>query len=123
MNEDPTWLVLKPDLTISDHEIGMTGTLNVESRDDTRVLSSYLLTLELTTGTYFDWLLMPKTVDMDAQGDPGAAAAREAISAAVATALIRPLVLLPYEDTLFLSAELDESAWQSVVEAARQTIR
>ena len=123
MNEDPTWLVLKPDLTISDHEIGMTGTLNVESRDDTRVLSSYLLTLDMTTGTYFDWLLMPKTVDMDAQGDSGAAAAREAISTAVATALIRPLVLLPYEDTLFLSADLDESAWQTVVEAARQTIR
>ena len=64
---------------------------------------------------------MPNTVDMDALNVSGQSdMAREEITAAVATTLVRPLVLLPYEDTLFLSDGLDAATWAKVVDAARQ---
>ena len=39
------------------------------------------------------------------------------------TDLIRPLVLLPKDDTLYLSADMDEATWQKVVDTAQAALK
>ena len=119
--EDELTLMLTPDLVFAADEAHVHGTLGVERRAEKRVLSGIVFTLDMKQGSYFEWLLMPNTVDMDALNVSGQSdMAREEITAAVATTLVRPLVLLPYEDTLFLSDGLDAATWAKVVDAARQ---
>ena len=119
--EDELTLILTPDLVFAAEDVHVYGTIGMERRAEKRVLSSVTLTVDMTQGSYFDWLLMPHTIDMDSLNQNGQAAmTHEEITGAAATALIRPLVLLPYEDTLYLSDGLDEAAWAKIVNAARQ---
>ena len=121
---DTAWLIIEPDVTFADDDLRMTGTAAVETRMEKRTEDRWLLTLDMTYGSYFEWLLQNRTVDMDAlEANGQLATAREEITSAVAQALIRPLVLLPYEDTLYLSDGLDEAVWQSIVDSARKALQ
>ena len=121
---DEAWLIVEPDLVFADDDLRMTGTAAVETRTKKRTENRWLFTLDMTYGSYFEWLLHDSTVDMDALEASGKlATAREEITAAAAQALIRPLVLLPYEDTLYLSDGLDEAVWQSIVDSAREALK
>ena len=118
---DTQWLILEPELVFAADDLHMTGTMAVETRTEKRTENRYLLSMEMTFGSYFEWLLHENMVDMDAIA--AETSVRDEFTAAIAQALIRPLVLLPYEDTLYLSDGLEPDVWQSIVEKAREAIQ
>lgn len=120
-DEDTDWTIIRPALTFANDRIGAAGTVQLETRVNKRVTAQVDVTVDLREGDYFEWLLMERSVDMDAlMANGGYEIAVDEIGAAAATALIRQLVQLPYEDTLFLSAGLDEATWQMIVDAAKK---
>lgn len=126
-DDDKQQLILTPTLIFAGEEEspGITGTLTVETRAGAslkRVTEKATLTIDLHRGDYFDWELRESTVDLTALSESQLATVCTAAAGDVATDLIRPLVLLPYEDTLFLSADLDEASWQKIVDAARAAL-
>ena len=125
--DDKRQLILSPELTFAGAEESpsIQGTLTVEMRAGAnlkRVTEKASLSIDLHRGEYFDWELRENTVDLMALSESQLATVRQAATEDVARNLIRPLVLLPYEDTLFLSADLDEASWQKIVDAARSAL-
>ena len=84
-----------------------------------RVEQSGTIHISVNRGSYFDWELNDTVVDLSAMDDTQLTSLQTEVQSAIATALVRPLVLLPEEDTQYLSADLDEAVWQSIVEAAK----
>lgn len=91
------------------------GTVRVQTYRDSDPQEDATIGMTVSVGEFFPWELERNQIVVDDRN--GEALMAEAASAAVA-ALIRPLVLLPEEDTLYLSAGL--SGWQTIVEAARE---
>ena len=125
--DDKTQLVLTPELTLasSDDAPSIQGTVGVKTLAGSslkRVTGQITVSVALQTGEYFDWELRETTVALDALSETQLQTVQQAAADAVASDLIRPLVLLPYEDTLFLSADLDEASWQTIVDAARDAL-
>lgn len=98
----------------------MSGTLHVQQTTGSNAMEDALIRIDAGRGEDVTWALRQKTVAVDPADASALEAQRGAIEAAMSTALIRPLVLLPHEDTLFLSDGLPEEVWDSIVEAARQ---
>ncbi len=124
-DEDKTQLVLTPtlrlaDASATDHYVD--GEVTVEKKAGTnlkRVEQSGTIYISVNRGSYFDWELNDTVVDLSAMDDTQLTNLQAEVQSAVATALVRPLVLLPEEDTQYLSADLDEAVWQSIVDAAK----
>ncbi len=91
------------------------GTVRVRTYRGSDPLEDATIGMTVSVGEFFSWELEQNQIVVDDQD--GEALMAEAASAAV-TALIRPLVLLPEEDTLYLSAGI--GGWQTIVEAARE---
>lgn len=89
------------------------GTVRVQTYRGSDPLEDATIGMTVTVGEFLSWELEQNQIVVDDQD--GEALMAEAASAAVA-ALIRPLVLLPEEDTLYLSAGLE--GWKTIVEAA-----
>ncbi len=100
----------------------MDGAVTVEKKAGEnlkRVEQSGTIHISVNRGSYFDWELNDTVVDLSAMDGTQLTAVQTEVQSAVATALVRPLVLLPAEDTNYLSADLDEAVWQSIVDAAK----
>ncbi len=124
-DEDKTQLVLTPTLSFADASATdryVDGAVTVEKKAGEnlkRVEQSGTIHISVNRGSYFDWELNDTVVDLSAMDETQLTAVQTEVQSAVATALVRPLVLLPAEDTNYLSADLDEAVWQSIVDAAK----
>ncbi len=127
-SSEKTQLILIPALTISaadatDHYISGTVTVTRKAGENLkRVERNAEITLSVDRGDYFDWKLNDTTVNLSALSETELESVQTEALSAISTALIRPLVLLPEEDTQYLSADLDEAVWQSIVDAAKSAM-
>lgn len=96
------------------------GSLRVQQTMGKGTLEDITIGIDAGPGEDVPWELRPDAVTVQGADDAALSAHRQRIEVAMSTALIRPLVLLPAEDTLFLSADLPEDVWQAIVQAARQ---
>ena len=123
--DSKTQLILTPSLTLAgadatDHFISGTVTVTKKAGENLkRVERNAEITVNVNRGEYFDWPLNDTVVNLSDMTDTQLETVQTEALSAISTALIRPLVLLPTEDTLYLSADLDEAVWQSIVDAAK----
>lgn len=122
-------LMLTPNLTLAGTDATddyVSGTVEVEQRAGSRlsrVTAKATVNVKVAAGEYFDWMLSENVVNLSALGEKELADVRKEVADAVGTDLIRPLVLLPKDDTLYLSADMDEATWQKVVDTAQAALK
>lgn len=123
--EKSTSIRLTPDLTVAgaDGLPSAQGSITVEQLNGKNVLEKADLSVTLGVGSYFSWETRPQTVSINLLTEEQAAITAGELASAAATALIRPMVLLPKEDTLYLSADLSDEAWQKIVDAAQSALQ
>ena len=112
--------VLKPDLLLGsmDNTPVISGTVQVQDMYGDNVVEDATIRIDVAEGEELLWEETIATVDMDAMDEQQLTDMLEGLSGEV----IPRLVLLPREDTLYLSADLPEDVWQKIVEAARNTL-
>lgn len=120
-----TSIRLTPDLKVAgaDGLPSVLGSITVEQLSGKNVLEKADLSITLGVGSYFSWESRPQTVSINLLTEEQAAITAGELTSAAATALIRPMVLLPREDTLYLSADLSDEAWQKIVDAAQSALQ
>lgn len=108
-NNSSERMVLTPELLLtSENWSGQLGVTIFEGKSEKE---NAVLYLDISEGVTLPELSSSGAVTMDN-------AAMERLSSAMISALIRPLVLLPEEDTQFLSYELPEGIWKAIMEMA-----
>lgn len=109
--------VVKPDVRLgSDGKTPfISGKVQVQELYDGRVVEDATISVEVSPGVELTWDDADITVDMDAMDEQQLLDMTQGLSEAV----VPHLVLLPQEDTLYLSADLPEDVWQRIVEAAQ----
>jgi len=112
--------VLMPDVLIGSEGATpvVSGTVEVQELQGDQVIEDAVIHLEVSAGDDINWPAGCLVVNTSAMTPDQSAAMLEGMSAA----LIPRLVLLPAEDTLYLSADLSEDVWQGIVEAARSVL-
>lgn len=120
-----TSIRLTPDLTVAgaDGLPSVLGSVTVEQLSGKNVMEKADLSVTLGVGGNLSWESRPQTVSINLLTEEQAAITASELSSAAATALIRPMVLLPREDTLYLSADLSDEAWQKIVDAAQSALQ
>ena len=98
--------------------LAFSGSLTLREKRDGHTTSDITLTGSGETVSLGSWEQTGERLSLDTLDEASLAARRQEILTATAEGLIRPLVLLPEEDTIYLSRELPE--WQQIVDAARQ---
>ena len=78
------------------------------------------VTLEVRLNDWMSWELQPNVIKVDAGSIEGI---RNRILQGATVELVRRLVLLPTEDTAFLSAGLEPDVWQQIVDAAQSALQ
>lgn len=96
----------------------VSGTVNVQELRGKNVLEDATIQVNVHAGSFLDASMEGTAVDMQSM----TAEQQEALAQGMAGALIPHLVLLPKEDTLYLSADLPEDVWQKIVEAAQTAL-
>lgn len=111
---------ISPEVTIASEEGTpvVSGTVAVQELRGKNVLEDAAIQVEIRAGSFLDAAMEGTTVDMAAMTD----AQQQALAQGMSSALIPRLVLLPKEDTLYLSADLSDEVWQNIVEAAKQAL-
>lgn len=112
--------VVKPDvrLGVSGKTPVVSGKVQVQQLYDGHVVEDAVIGVEVTPGAALTWERADITVDMDAMDEQQLLDMTQGLSEAV----VPHLVLLPQEDTLYLSADLPEEVWQRIVEAAQSAL-
>lgn len=115
-----TSMVIKPDVRFGadDHTPVASGKVQVQQLYDGHVVEDAIISVEMAPGTALVWERADITVDMDAMGQQQLLDMVQKLPGAV----VPHLVLLPQEDTLFLSADLPQDVWQQIVEAAQSAL-
>lgn len=112
--------VLKPDVLLGAQ--GSTpvifGTVQVQDMYGDNVIEDAVIHVDAAEGDALLWEDAFAAVDMDAMDQAQLDAMLEGLSGAV----VPHLVLLPQEDTLYLSADLPDDVRQKIVEAAQKTL-
>ncbi len=119
-DEAASSMVVKPDvrLGIDGKAPVVSGKVQVQELYDGHVVEDATISVAVSPGAELTWESADITVDMDAMGEQQLLGMTQGLSAAV----VPHLVLLPKEDTLFLSADLPEDVWQQIVEAAQSAL-
>lgn len=109
--------VVKPDVRLgSDGKTPfISGKVQVQELYDGHVVEDATISVEVSPGVELTWDDADITVDMDAMDEQQLLDMMQKLPGAV----VPHLVLLPQEDTLYLSADLPEDVWQRIVEAAQ----
>lgn len=116
-------LTLEPKLQVDQSSIpGGSGAVAVHYRKDGKTLADLSLMLTLEPAEAFPWEMNTETVDLDRMEESAASKEMVKISTAVAKAVLPHLILLPEEDTCYLSRGLTDEVWQTMVEAAKQEV-
>ncbi len=105
-------------LLLDDVEQTASGTVAVTEKLGGKVQEAATVSLYVQPCDYFSWELRESTVALNLLDETQLSALRENLAGAAAKALIRPLVLLPKEDTLYFSKDLSDEAWDRIVNAA-----
>lgn len=114
---------LGPDVTIDHGQRVLNGTLRIVTSVDEANQEAVVLSLRLEPLEDYSWSLMENTTVYEALSDEQLANEQALLNESVTAVLIRRLVLLPYEDTMFLSRDLSQEAWNGIVEAARRGLQ
>lgn len=115
---------LTPDLLIGNGDTSpiLDGTLLLESLRAKNVLEQVKIAVQAKAGEYFDWEVRADTTNLDSLAPEQVQLLQQKMQEAMAATLIPRLVLLPQEDTLYLSAGLSEEVWQNIVDAAQNAL-
>lgn len=110
-------LVLTPGLLLS-QQSGVpcaSGQITVQEKRGKNLVEDADILIEMGQGAYLLWTETDAAITPTQQQ-------RESMAEAMGAQLLPHLVLLPSEDTLYLSADLPEDAWQRIVEAAQMAL-
>lgn len=110
---------LTPDLILAPLDGMVQGTVEVRQLYGGRVQEHALITLAMEAGAELAWHDGWQETPLDDLDEAALDELRAQVTRQAASAIIRSLVLLPAEDTLYLSAGLDDAVWQRLVETAR----
>lgn len=113
---------LTPDLLLTD-DPAVRGTVLAEVYSGSNVIEQAKISVEIMPGETFDWALGENAVSLDSMDQTSLEELRSRVVSAMGAELIPMLVLLPEEDTLYLSADLPPETWQAIMNAARQALR
>lgn len=111
-----TTLVLLPQLAFTG-EAGLpavSGLVTVQQKRGKNIIEDGDITMQISAGMPLLWVEEPAAALTEE--------ARSSLASGMASALVRRLVLLPGEDTLFLSADLPEETWQLIVDGAQAAL-
>ncbi len=110
--------VLTPSLSFSGDTAtpAVEGTLRWEAYRGKSIQERADINVQVNPAEFFDWELRENTVSLDET-------ATQRILQGAETALVRRLVLVPQEDSLFLSNGLDDAQWQEIVTAAQNALQ
>ena len=114
-------LILSPDLTFTpEGDTLAVGTVQIAQSVGSSLKEQADVRMELRRSDWLIWELRPNviTVVMDNM----AGISRRIVQGATVE-LVRRLVLLPTEDTAFLSAGLEPDVWQQIVDAAQSALQ
>lgn len=113
---------LTPDLLLTD-DPAVRGTVLAEVYSGSNIIEQAKISVEIMPGETFDWALGENAVSLDGMDQTSLEELRSRVVSAMGAELIPMLVLLPEEDTLYLSADLPPETWQAIMNAARQALR
>ena len=113
---------LTPDLLLTD-DPAVRGTVLAEVYSGSNVIEQAKISVEIMPGETFDWALGENAVSLDGMDQTSLEELHSRVVSAMGAELIPMLVLLPEEDTLYLSADLPPETWQAIMNAARQALR
>lgn len=99
------------------------GTVKAERLLNGTVQQSAIIKAEAREGAPLTWELPRETVSLASLTPEQQAEMGEALSRKVTTAVIRPLVLLPREETYYLSYDMPDDLWQQIVDAAQGEVQ
>ncbi len=113
-------ITISPNLTISgsDDEPVVNGTLSVERKDGSKVAEQADVTIELKRAEPITWEERDHMVDLSAMDEATLAAARQEVAAAVATSLVRPLIIRMGAEGEWFFRDIPAEAVQSIIDAA-----
>lgn len=107
-------------LTFQD-DVSVEGSVGVERTYNKKVQQAAVVTVSVREGFDIPWKADAETVDVESLSDEERAVAGETIMRKANAAIVRPLVLLPREETYYLSYGLPDELWQQIVDAARKS--
>lgn len=115
-------LVLQPDfvLTGTQETPAMGGLVNAAMYQNKKLLEQANITFSAEQS---DWMLWELRSDQQQVNAANQEAVAKQLVKSMAVDLVRRLVLLPGEDTLFLSADLDPEMWKQIVDAAQSALQ
>lgn len=119
-DEEPQKLDMKLDMTVRADGLHATGTLETAQTVDRKNLEAAILSFTLKPCDYPMWQMRSQTVQLDRLDDKALVAMSKTLLRRAERAIVRPLVLLPAEDTLFFSKDLSAADWAEIVNAARR---
>lgn len=110
-------LVLAPNLLLSQQNGApcASGLITVQEKRGKNLVEDADVFIEMGEGAYLLWTETDAAITPTQQQ-------RETMTEAMGASLLPHLVLLPEEDTPYLSADLPEEAWQRIVEAAQTAL-
>lgn len=111
--------ILTLDLTVPTGPLTLSGTVNYQQKYDGKKQEDADLTIRLAPCAGFTFALSGQETVLDELQAEELAALQETLSKKASAALVRPLVLLPREETYFFSYELPDENWQQIVDAAQ----
>lgn len=115
-------LTLTPDLVTGLADQTLTGTLGLDYTRNGQNREAAVLTLRVAPMADASWEIAQLATPLDGLTDDAVAALRTTDLRRVASALTKRFVLLPEEDTLYLSRDLPEETWQAIKDAARANL-
>lgn len=109
--------ILAPDvlLGLEDGALVMSGQVTAQKKREKKLVEDADILLSVGPGAYLLW------TETDTAAVP-TQQQRENLVKAMGSRLLPYLISLPAEDTLYLSADLPEEAWQRIVEAAQMAL-
>lgn len=104
-------------------EAQLDGTIKAERLFNGKEQQSAIIELEAREGAPMMWELPRETISLASLTPEQQTEMGEKLSRKVAAAVIRPLVLLPREETYYLSYDMPDDLWQQIVDAAQGEVQ
>lgn len=120
-------MVFSPDVLIASSQDDPSmphaeGELNVQQYRGKKLTEDATLKVKLEAAEPLSWVMQPDAIHVPGLDKDAADALHTHVLNSITAELLPHLVLLPEEDTLFLSADLPEKVWKQIVNAARDAL-
>lgn len=121
-DEDAGRILIQPDVLFAgtQEEPYVTGQALVSQYQGQKVLEQANITFDAQSAEWMMWELRPSQVVIQAENRDSVA---QRLLNGMTVQLVRRMVLLPQEDTLFLSDGLEPAVWQQIVEEAQRALQ